>query len=407
MRDSNAGVQFFADFEPLAYFSKDADTISIMLSDIILKAIIFLLPTQLGLHFWPDFSRVVGIKIDYLSPTLYLTDLFLIIYLLLNLRPLTSWLKQKKRPTLFLVGFAVINTVFGVSPISTLYWWSRNILYLIFFITLRLNKVTWKQIKRPLLFSTLLVVILEVFQAIGQHSVNGLFYWLGERNYLASTPGLGKLSIMGRDFIRPQSTFSHPNSLAGYLLIVNYLFETHKSPIWQRLVVFTGLIFTFSKAALLAYLLVISLHLESVSIIVFLIASILQIFLINLPDLPQFVSDRLILLAPTKKIIMSHPLTGTGLGGFIPSLAKYLPGSFLVPAKLQPVHNIILLLIAETGAFGLGSLIYIVKANYRKIVNKRFLALLALVIITGCFDHYWWTLPQNKLIILLATALML
>ena len=37
------------------------------------------LPTQLGKHFWPSFSFVEGIRIDYLSPTLYLTDLLILL----------------------------------------------------------------------------------------------------------------------------------------------------------------------------------------------------------------------------------------------------------------------------------------------------------------------------------------
>jgi len=33
------------------------------------------LPTQLGFHFWPDWAMVMGRRLDYLSPTLYLTDI--------------------------------------------------------------------------------------------------------------------------------------------------------------------------------------------------------------------------------------------------------------------------------------------------------------------------------------------
>ena len=43
--------------------------------------LILLLPVQLGRHFWPDFSFVLGLKIDYLSPTFYLTDLLVLMIL--------------------------------------------------------------------------------------------------------------------------------------------------------------------------------------------------------------------------------------------------------------------------------------------------------------------------------------
>src|SRR5687768_10565446 len=40
---------------------------------------ILFLPTQLGKHFWPDFSFVYSLPIDYLSPTLYFWDLLVIL----------------------------------------------------------------------------------------------------------------------------------------------------------------------------------------------------------------------------------------------------------------------------------------------------------------------------------------
>ncbi|MCL5090716.1 MAG: hypothetical protein M1514_01765 [Patescibacteria group bacterium] len=36
------------------------------------------LPTQLGKHFWPPFSHVYSLGIDYLSPTIYFWDLLAI-----------------------------------------------------------------------------------------------------------------------------------------------------------------------------------------------------------------------------------------------------------------------------------------------------------------------------------------
>jgi len=33
--------------------------------------LVFLLPVQFGRHFWPEWSYVMGLRIDYLSPTIY------------------------------------------------------------------------------------------------------------------------------------------------------------------------------------------------------------------------------------------------------------------------------------------------------------------------------------------------
>src|SRR5680860_1754307 len=45
--------------------------------------LILFLPTQVGKHFWLQSSFVYGLRIDYLSPTLYLTDILILIILIL------------------------------------------------------------------------------------------------------------------------------------------------------------------------------------------------------------------------------------------------------------------------------------------------------------------------------------
>ena len=40
-----------------------------------------LLPAQLGKHFWPEWSVILGRRIDYLSPTIYLSDMMILLTL--------------------------------------------------------------------------------------------------------------------------------------------------------------------------------------------------------------------------------------------------------------------------------------------------------------------------------------
>jgi len=379
-----------------------------VLSSILLQLIVFFLPTQLGLHFWPDFSRAAGLRVDYLSPTLYLTDLLILLYLVSRIPPILSWLKRHLRPLVILVLFIGLNTVLSSSPHNTLFWWSRFLFYLVFFLSLRLQKITWSQIKNLLLLSTSLVICLEIFQLYHQSSLGGLPYWFGERAFTSSTSGLGRLFLFGLDLVRPQSTFSHPNSLAGYLLIIYYLFHLHRSPLWQRVAIFVGLLLTFSKGALLAFLLVVIFNLRPhLLLIIFTTLSLSQLFLPTLAHSPSFISDRLFFLNPLRKMILRRPLLGVGLGGFIPALAGLLPGSFLLPSKLQPVHNIFLLALSEIGLLGSLLLGWLAHFQLKLLSKPRFAGLLALITITGTFDHYWWTLPQNKLILLLASAILL
>jgi hypothetical protein len=377
-------------------------------STLLLQLIILFLPTQLGLHFWPEFSRAAGIRIDFLSPTLYFTDLLLLVYILTNLSSLNKWLKRHFVPCLLFGLFISLNTFFSISLLNTLFWWLRLLGYLLFFLCLRLQKISWSQIKTPLLFSTLVVIVVQIFQFLNQSSLGGIFYWLGERSYSSSTPGLARTSFFGQEILRAPSLFSHPNSLAGYLLVVYYLLSVHKSPFWQRILVFFSLLLTLSKGALLGLALVVLLQINSLLLIYsFLFISFIQPFLPSFSQVAAFISDRLFFMEAFKTILLSYPIFGVGLGSFIPFLADNLSGSFLTSTKLQPIHNLFLLSFSEIGILGVSLLVFFFYKKHHFFTKQNLLGLLAIICITGAFDHYWWTLPQNKLIILLATAILL
>src|SRR5438105_4334390 len=61
--------------------------------------LLFLLPTQLGKHFWPEFSFVQGLRIDYLSPTLYVTDMLVGILFVLKFDELIRFIRAKLQDT--------------------------------------------------------------------------------------------------------------------------------------------------------------------------------------------------------------------------------------------------------------------------------------------------------------------
>ncbi|HSV94837.1 MAG TPA: hypothetical protein VLH94_02610 [Spirochaetia bacterium] len=380
-----------------------------MFSDLLIKIIVFLLPTQLGLHFWPSFSRVAGIKIDYLSPTLYLVDTLLITLVLFNYKIIISFLKKNILFVCLFLSFIIINTSFSLVPQNSLIWWLHLLLYLLFFITLKLRHLKWETIRTSLLCSTLLVVSLEIAQLIFQTSLNGPFYYLGERAYSGSTPGIGRFNLFGLEILRPMSTFSHSNSLAGFLLIVFYLFSFKSAKPWYKIIPFVGILLTFSKTAIVALAFIVF-NLKPEIIISFSLAlSLAQPLIQNYTSNWQSLSDRIFFLPYLRQIIINNPLTGTGLGNFIPALGNFLPGSFLTPSKLQPIHNLPYLIISELGFLGTFLIIIsLLRQKVRQILsNPLVLTLLALVIFTGAFDHYIWTLPQNKLILLLALSIML
>ncbi len=380
-----------------------------MLSNFLIKIIVFLLPTQLGLHFWPAFSRVAGIKIDYLSPTLYLLDILLLLLIFINSKRLICFVKKNIYAFATLIIFAIINTLFSVSPLNSLFWWLRALLYLMVFFVLRLRNLKWEQICTPLFYSTILIVFIELIQFIRQSSLGGAIYYLGERAFSSSTPGIGRINLLGLEFLRPTSVFSHANSLAGYLLTVFYLFSRYPSKPWQKLIPFLGILLSFSKTAIFALAIIIF----NLSPVITITASF--ILTLTLPLLQNFtlswqsLTDRLFFYNYQKNIMVQNLITGVGLGGYIPSLGKLLPGSFLTPSKLQPIHNLPYLMFAELGITGTALLLLTLfkKKISDTLNNPRVIGLLALILFTGVFDHYTWTLPQNKLIFLLALAIML
>jgi hypothetical protein len=357
--------------------------------------LIFLLPTQLGIHFWPEFSFVAGFKIDYLSPTIYLTDLLLVAYLIL------SWKKPTINPLLMILIF--INTIFSAEPLLSLFFWSKLVLYILFFLSLSKTPKLKKLIYAPLLASTILIIFIQFTQLFHQASIGGLFYYFGERAFSFYTPNIAKINLphLGA-IIRPYSIFSHPNSLAGYLLIVLVI---QKWPKAIKAFISTAIILTFSKIAIFTLFL---LEIKNTKILrkitlVALLAGFLPL-LVNFTNL-NYTPDHSFLTRaymgfPTTEIIKQNFFTGTGLRAFIPSLAQHLAPSHLNLSSLQPVHSLPLLILSELGIFGLVLLATIVK----KFKNPLLIQILLILALTGAVDHYWWTLPQNQLILILALA---
>jgi hypothetical protein len=380
-----------------------------VLSNFLIKTVVLFLPTQLGLHFWPAFSRVAGIKIDYLSPTLYFIDILLLIIILLNSQKTLVYLKKNISTVTAALLFIVINITFSVSPLNSIFWWLRALLYLFTFLVFRLRHLTWQQIRSPLLFGTTVVVLIEIIQLCLQSSIGGPLYLLGERAFSSSTPGIGRFNLLGLEILRPNSTFSHPNSLAGYLLIVFYLFFNKPSKPWHKLIPFIGILLTFSKSAIVYLAFIIFSIKPEIVIMLSVTFTFIQPLIQNFGTTWQSLSDRLFYYPYLKTIITHNPVTGVGLGNFIPSLGSLLPGSFITPSKLQPIHNLLYLIFTEIGL--LGTLLLLLFLIKQKILNflrhPLAIGLLALIIFTGTFDHYSWTLPQNKLIFLLALSIML
>src|SRR5438045_3586285 len=75
------------------------------------------LPTQFGKHFWPEFSFVYGLRLDYLSPTIYLTDILTIIIFVFSIKSVFR-LAQRFDKKYFLVYLLFLIGIFLDLPYS-------------------------------------------------------------------------------------------------------------------------------------------------------------------------------------------------------------------------------------------------------------------------------------------------
>jgi len=391
-----------------------------MINKILFFLFLLLLPTQLGKHFFLPFSYLSGVRVDYLAPTVYLTDIIIFLLAIVNFKIVLKFFKNKK----ILIGLLLllINVLFSRSPMISFYWLIKIIEFLavISLAKKMLKTLKEKAVLTVFLLSGLLELFLSIIQFINKHSVQGIFYYFGERLISLSTPGVAKASFQGVEFLRPYGTFSHPNSLAGFFLVLYFFVLTNKK--FNRylvlkylfLLVSSLLIFlSFSKIAILTYLFLSIIYYLKSSIKIkcrlcvlarlFMIVVVSLIFLQATTD-PLTISKRIELMKNSITIILDYPIYGVGLGSYLVEQAKFSSKYYLF--FNQPVHNIFLLYFSEVGIV-IGSLILFLSLVKISRLIKMSPYVFSALILTGLFDHYWLTLQQNFLLAGLAMGVIL
>ncbi len=369
-----------------------------------------LLPTQLGKHFFLSFSYLSGVRVDYLAPTVYLIDTIVFLLAIVNSKTILKFFKNKK----VIIGLflLLINVLFSRLPTISFYWLIKIIEFLAIISLAKkmLKTLKEKSILTAFLLSGLFELFLSMTQFINKHSVQGIFYYFGERLLSLSTPDVAKASLQGIEFLRPYGTFSHPNSLAGFFLVLYFFVLTNKKfnhylvLKYLFLLVSSLLIFlSFSKIAILTYLFLSIIYYLSSSklkcrqcilIRLFVIIMVSFVFLQAVTD-PLTIGKRIELMRNSATIIIRYPIYGVGLGSYLIEQAKFSSKYYLF--FNQPVHNIFLLFFSELGLIIGGVIIIISLSLIKKLIELNPYLILAIAI-TGFFDHYWLTLQQNFLL---------
>lgn len=371
-----------------------------------------MIPTQLGKHFWPSFASVGGVRVDYLSPTLYLLDVFYIFLAVINFK-----INFKDGWKFLLLGLVILlNLILAWNKWESGYRWLRILeLGWIFFYIKENKEITQKFLKIIIPIWIIIETILGFIQVILGKSLNNIFYFLGERAMNLNTLGVAKWSIFGSEHLRAYGTFSHPNSLAGFLLVTVLL--------WWNLIKKRNLgwwvVFWFG---ILGIIICGSRNVWSVGLLILFyeLYKKNKYYLIGIPiilgiifwkfsmfsgwDSTSF-KKRWDLMISAVFMIKDSMFLGVGAGNFLVRLPEYKTNSPIF--WLQPVHNIYLYLISELGILGILVLGWISELYKTKFLDLGFKLLpIMAILLTGIADHYWVTLPQNMFLMVLVFGLI-
>jgi len=283
-----------------------------------------------------------------------------------------------------------------------------------------------ENILKIVVFGGFVQSIIALGQCIKQSSL-GLKY-LGESWIASGLPGIAKLDISSAKIIRSYGTFAHPNILACFLLLALYsaiYLVLKKKDIYLLFlpVIILGLILTFSRSiislgslSLIISLVYIYLKTKKKDILkpaFVLLASFVVFSLIFLPYLTerfsiqkeeQAVSLRIFYNQISYGMIKKAPMLGVGLGNFTNKFSELYPE--LETWQYQPVHNIYLLISSEIGIFGLvsflGFLFLLFKEQFKTRIHKPettiFLSLIAVLLLVGSIDHFFFTINQGMIL---------
>lgn len=265
--------------------------------------------------------------------------------------------------------------------------------------------------------------VLALSQFLSQHiSANK---WLGMSAQRAYDSGAAVIEAGAERWLRAYGSFGWPNALGVYLAIAliigAIIFSRSKKKYWPyilagQMAIFTGLIFSFSRGAclaaafgLLAYLAVVLKQKNNFALLT-LAKQIFAFVLITAVLMPPYFSlfgarlgssgylenlslcERVSQYNVAETVIRANLLTGVGPGLYTYYLAAVYPAPSY--GVYQPAHNIYLLAASELGVAVFVCLIVFVVLLIEKIwrKNRSFLAVIVVLLVSGFFDHFLWSL---------------
>ena len=115
----------------------------------------------------------------------------------------------------------VVNVIVAGNKGVAIYRWVRIIQWIVSLKVLKSESLKVREYLKIILpIWVITESLLGLAQVINGGSLGGIWYWIGERRFSFSSIGIAQMSLWGEGMLRAYGSFSHPNSLAGFLLII-------------------------------------------------------------------------------------------------------------------------------------------------------------------------------------------
>lgn len=428
---------------------------SVWFNVVVLGILLFSAPLNIVYHFYSEEAYMEGSFVNYLDFVIQIIDIAVIAVLAWNIMRNKLW-KNKKFLIIIeaVVGFfALHNLVFR--DLVVLYFSTRALLYIMCGISMLFSSdKAYKDSK-----SGGILLWIVAGGAIIQSVIAGAQFFLGRSlglkrlgESVIQVGGFNASSVYLPDgyHLRGYGTFPHPNVLGGFLcvvlvLILNELYRVLVNKkrkgglgkliliIGSALAVCAGIFFTWSRIAWLTTAILVVMWFarwiwtQKRRMFPFFCGGIVlaaTVFFswISLGNdtWSETLRERLISQSMSGDIsvkerteladraiamIKDSAFWGVGLGRFIPNLVDDPVYTSSRIRLMQPAHNVFLLSLTETGIIGIGFWVGLGifmwrSCDLRKLLTFPTTSLLIVFILTALFDHYWWTLPQGLVIVL-------
>ncbi len=396
--------------------------------NLLIALLIFTIPSNLFYKFATNQSYVSGLYIDYLTFKIYLSDiiifiilsLFLVRYGLQSIYKLMNVLKIKQNYFfLLLIVLLGCYQLLTPKPLAALSYILKTIYLILGFIIINKQKtlINKKILFCSLITTTLFQTLLAIYQYIAQKSFLGyLFFGEPTLNHLYGISN--HTTLTGNLHISAYGTTAHPNILAGIIVvfcILSFLLfqncSNHKKNYFHYLFFIPAVVILFLTYSFSAFLtLFIALMFTKLKKPIKINTPIYLLSLLIIPVListsNQFLPNNISLNRRHDfnllafQAIKQNPICGTGLNNITTNLNLYDQYHSL-QFFIQPIHNILLLFLAETGVMGI--IIFFMatkKLKFNKLNDATSKFLLILLPIAS-LDHYLLTQQSGLLLFLI------